>query len=111
MQKSLCQVEGEGGIQASGRGGLCLFQEQEGVGVRGAWGSGAVTDLFGEDAQVLCGARESVWRCTAAAVEAWMTRVAGSGEAWMDPRSVLGVEWTESAHESDTGLREDRNQG
>lgn len=82
--------------------GRVAYRPQVGVGFvcsrnRKAWvseglgGSGAVTDLFGEDAQVLCGARESVWRCTAAAVEAWMTRVAGSGEAWMDPRSVLGL--------------------
>lgn len=69
-----------------------------------------MTDVFGEDAQVLCGGRESVRRCTTAVVEAGMTRVTGSGEAWTDPRYVLRVEWMESAHGSDTGLREDRNQ-
>lgn len=36
MQKSRCQVKGMGGTKASGRSELCLFQEQEGLGVRGA---------------------------------------------------------------------------
>lgn len=77
-------------VPGTGRPGC----QRSGVGnqVSGAWGRGAMIDLFGEGVQVPCGGRESVRRCTTAVVGARMTRVTASGEPWMDWRAMDGSE-------------------